>query len=37
MVIVAIFGGLALGGMIFAALKKSGKSANKSITTLDIV
>jgi len=36
MVVVAIFGGLVLGGVIFAALKNSGKSEGKSISKLNI-
>lgn len=36
MVIVAIVGGLVVGGVIFAALKNSGKSSESKYTKLNI-
>jgi hypothetical protein len=37
MVIIAVFSGLVIGGVIFAALKNTGKSASQSkYTKLDI-
>jgi hypothetical protein len=36
MVIIAVFGGLVVGGAVFAFLKNSGTKAEKRYTKLDI-